>query len=91
MKKLLLFLPALVLFACQPTQSPSGLKKNASFPVGTAIRAYQIIKDSTIQSIVEKDFNSITMENSMKMYAVSRSENDYNWDHVDNVVDYAQQ
>ncbi len=91
MKKLFLFLPALILFACQPTQPPSGLKENASFAVGTAIRANQIINDSAMQSIVAKDFNSITMENSMKMYAVHRSENEYNWNHVDDVVNYAQQ
>ncbi|WP_291858081.1 endo-1,4-beta-xylanase [Marinilabilia sp.] len=91
MKKLFLFLPSLILLACQPTQTPSGLKENASFPVGTAIRAHQIINDSAMQAIVAKDFNSITLENSMKMYAVHQSESDYTWDHVDDVVDYAQQ
>lgn len=91
MKKLFLLLPALTLIACQPTENPSGLKKSASFPVGTAIRANQIINDSTMQAIVAKDFNSITMENSMKMYAVSHSEDEYSWDHVDEVVNYAQQ
>ncbi|MFW5767995.1 MAG: endo-1,4-beta-xylanase [Bacteroidota bacterium] len=91
MKKLFLILPALVLFACQPSQSPSGLKDSASFPVGTAIRPNQLTNDSSMQAIVNKDFNSITLENSMKMYAVHSSENEYNWEHVDEVVNYTQQ
>lgn len=91
MKLLLPLFFLLLMAACQPTKKPSGLKENASFPVGTAIRGHQITNDSTMQAIVAKDFNSITMENSMKMYAVHRSEKEYNWDHVDDVVNYAQQ
>ncbi len=82
---------ALILMGCQTNQSPSNLKENATFPVGTAIRAHQVVNDSSMQTIVNKDFNSITLENGMKMYAVHRSPNQYNWKHVDDVVRFAQQ
>ncbi|PRY96617.1 endo-1,4-beta-xylanase [Marinilabilia salmonicolor] len=91
MKKLLLLLPAFILMGCQTPHPSSNLKDSASFPIGTAIRAHQLVKDSSIQAIVKKDFNSITLENGMKMYAVHHSENEYNWKHVDDVVHYAQQ
>lgn len=89
MKTLFLLLPFSILMGCQTPQSPSNLKDNASFPVGTAIKAHHLANDSIIQTIVKKDFNSITLENGMKMYAVYRSADQYNWEHVDNVVNFA--
>ncbi len=91
MKTLLRLLPIFLLMGCQTPKSSSNLKDNASFPVGTAIRAHQLANDSLIKTIVKRDFNSITLENGMKMYAVHRSPNQYNWEHVDDVVNFAEE
>ena len=63
----------------------------ANFPIGTAIRPNTLLKDSVLQELQKRNFNSITAASAMKMYAITRGENQYNWSIVDKILEYAEQ
>ncbi len=58
-----------------------------NFMIGVALNNKQIIeKDSSIINLVEKQFNSITPENSLKWENIHPKENEYNFEPVDSLV-----
>lgn len=67
-----------------------GLKSNAEFPIGTAIKIGTLTKDSELQKIQKQNFNSITSASDMKMNEVIPSEGVYYWERIDSILDYAQ-
>ncbi len=66
-----------------------GLKDCANFYIGTAINIDELNSDSKLKTIQIHNFNSITAENTMKMYRVKPRIEAYNWEKVDKVIDYA--
>lgn len=72
--------------SCSPTENETSLYKASPFPVGTAISANNLMRESPIQQIALDQFNSITMENDMKMHSVARSKELDRWEIVDSVV-----
>ncbi len=72
--------------------SPTSLAGSASFPIGTAFSA-DLINDTVYEKIVDEQFNSITAENSFKMYEIwpNGPGSDFNFTNADNVFEYANQ
>jgi endo-1,4-beta-xylanase len=68
-----------------------GLKELADFPIGTAISLFSLGRDSIKDSLQIKNFNSITAENSMKMFMISRDSGKYNFEAPDKLLKYAQE
>ncbi len=72
------------------SKEDKGLKDYSSFPIGTAIKINTLLKDSTLQDLQTKNFNSITSASDMKMNRILTSEDNYDWSRIDKIVDYAQ-
>lgn len=67
-----------------------GLKDVADFPVGTAVSIQSLIKDVELQTIQNRNFNSLTSGSDMKMNRIVEQDENYNWSTVDQFVDYAE-
>lgn len=67
-----------------------GLKDWGKFPVGGAVNISDVLKDPKLQAITEKNFNSITATNDMKMYGIIPTEGVYYWDKVDTLVSFCE-
>ena len=82
----------LLLHACNKkrNQQNVGLKDNAEFPIGTAIKIGTLTKDSILQKLQKLNFNSITSASDMKMNRIMPREGVYDWSRIDKIVDYAQ-
>ncbi len=72
------------------SKEDKGLKDYSSFPIGTAIKINTLLKDSTLQDLQTKNFNSITSASDMKMNRILTSEDNYDWSRIDKIVDYAE-
>lgn len=71
-------------------QQNVGLKNNAEFPIGTAIKIGTLTKDVKLQELQKLNFNSITSASDMKMNRIIIREGEYDWSTVDKIVDFAQ-
>lgn len=72
-----------------PPPAEQSLQKELPFPFGAAISAGLLKTNSLYSGVVTKEFNSITTENSMKMFFIHPEQNTYNWTDADYLVDYA--
>lgn len=75
-----------------PTQplKLSTLKAAASYPIGNIVSASRLAgTDVTFRTILNKEFNSITAENDMKMGAMFPGPNTYDYSKGDAIVAYA--
>lgn len=66
-----------------------GLKEISKYPIGMAVKPSLIQGNSLYCSILNKDANRITPENSMKMKYLSLDKDKYYWDEADYLVEYA--
>ncbi|QKJ30734.1 endo-1,4-beta-xylanase [Mucilaginibacter mali] len=57
------------------------------FPIGVAVNMRAI--QGPEADLIEKEFNSVTPENDMKMGSIHPEENRYNWTNADAIVDFA--
>ncbi|MGF7040804.1 endo-1,4-beta-xylanase [Mucilaginibacter lappiensis] len=57
------------------------------FPIGVAVSMASLHGPDS--ALIVKEFNSITPENDMKMGPIHPSENIYNWENADKIVDFA--
>ncbi len=67
-----------------------GLKDISEFPIGSTISVRGIGRDSILDSLHLKNFNSITAGNAMKMYSIARDQEKYNFDAPDRMLEFAQ-
>lgn len=74
-----------------PTPTPSAtLKESANFPIGNIVSASRISgTDSNFRTLLNKEFNSITAENDMKMASMFVGPNTYDFSKGDAIVAYA--
>ncbi len=79
-----------LLFSCGldsgSTNDP--LHASAPYPVGVAL-GYRDLNNDSIRSIAGYEFNSLTAENSMKMYAILK-DTTYNFDGADAYIEFAE-
>jgi len=68
----------------------TSLKRNADFPIGTAIKITTLSKDTILQKLQKNNFNSITSASDMKMNKIMPKEGIFYWKDVDSIVNYAQ-
>ncbi len=97
MKKIIapVFLSFLLFFSFCTTQQnehqQTTLKQSANYPVGTAVGFKWLKNDTTARKIIQKDFNSLTAENCMKMYAVQPKQDSFVWKKTDYLVEFCRQ
>lgn len=60
-----------------------------SFFVGMAVKSDQLTNGSMYNTILKKEFSSISAEYEMKMNVILPSKGNYNWSKIDAIVDYA--
>jgi len=93
-KKLTVFGLSLIIFFTlsfhkSDAQKSKGLKDYADFPIGSAISVRKLSKDSELQKLHFKNFNSITTGNAMKMYNIAKKKGEHNFTAADQMVEYA--
>lgn len=76
---------------CTTTAELRGLKHLSDYPIGTAINLKSTLADSKKLMHTQKEFNSITAENNMKMFRLLPKENEYDWEATDALVAFAEQ
>jgi endo-1,4-beta-xylanase len=64
------------------------LKDHFSFPIGTAV-VKERLEDPVYANVVNRDFNSLTVESSLNFGAVHPEEDRYDFTKPDMIVDYA--
>lgn len=68
----------------------ASLKETASFPIGNIVSASRLSgSDSYFRTLLNKEFNSITAENDMKMASMFTGPNTYDFSKGDAIVSYA--
>ena len=72
-------------------QTLKSLGETHGILVGTAVRESALKDDATFRSILTKEFNLITPENTMKFRYIHPGRNEYFFDYTDAVVGYARQ
>jgi len=65
------------------------LQKNMPFPMGASISVNLIKNNASYRNLVIKEFNSITVENAMKIATIHPSKDSYNFAAADYLVDFA--
>ncbi|TCO06015.1 endo-1,4-beta-xylanase [Natronoflexus pectinivorans] len=94
MKLLTVILASFLMLSCSnqaENSSDKGLKDYADFPIGTATSPRQLFNNEQLRSMIKADFNSITLDNDMKMHRIMPAENEFNWEEVDRVVEFCQE
>ncbi|SFZ95034.1 endo-1,4-beta-xylanase [Flaviramulus basaltis] len=66
------------------------IKDKATFKVGAAVKTSYLKNDADYKDALIANFSQLTAEFEMKMESIWASENNYNWDAVDYLVDFAQ-
>lgn len=66
------------------------LYKMLPFPMGAAVSVNLMKNNTKYNSVVTKEYNSITAENAMKFDALHPAENTFSWADADYLVNYAQ-
>lgn len=76
--------------AQQQKTSVDGLKDHYKeyFPIGVAVTPRSL--EGAEGELIQKQFNSLTAENVMKMGPIHPEENRYNWEPADKIVNFAQ-
>jgi endo-1,4-beta-xylanase len=74
-----------------PDISEKGLKDYYKdyFPMGVSVSPSHLITGTGERGIIDKEFNSITAENVMKMGPIHPQENTYYWTDADKIVNFA--
>ncbi|PKQ43713.1 endo-1,4-beta-xylanase [Confluentibacter flavum] len=74
-----------------PTPTPTAtLKESANFPIGNIVSANRLSgTDTYFRTLLNKEFNSITAENDMKMGAMFVGPDTYDFSKGDAIVNYA--
>jgi len=67
----------------------TGLRDVSPFPFGAAVNISSLKNNTKYSEIVNREFNSLTAENAMKMKAISLGRGEYFWDDADYLVGYA--
>lgn len=65
-----------------------GLKSLTDFPIGVAIKSSNL--SGSFDEVIRKNFNSLTAEYEMKMDQIFKGEGEYDFDRVDQIIDYAE-
>lgn len=74
----------------QSTYTPTeALKQKASYPIGLATQA-RYLDDNAYTGILDQEFNSLSAEYEMKQQTTHTGEDQYNWEPVDKIVNYAE-
>lgn len=66
------------------------LHESASIPIGAAIAPHLLKTSTGYNTTASTHFNSFTAENVMKMGIIHPSENEYDWESADYLVEYAE-
>jgi endo-1,4-beta-xylanase len=74
-----------------PAQSLRTLARAHDLRIGTAVRSDALVRDRQYQTVLAREFNSVTAEDAMKWANVERSLGRYDWAGADRVVDFAAQ
>lgn len=90
MKKLILFIAVAWLCIAHAVAQDITLKGSATFPVGAAVNVGLLKSNATYKSVVDKEYNSLTPENAMKMGVLHPQQNTYDFTDGDYLVSYAQ-
>ncbi|GAB2526955.1 endo-1,4-beta-xylanase [Spirosoma aerophilum] len=77
--------------AIASSDSNNTLKAVASFPIGAAINPQLIASNPAYKAALQKNYNSITTENSAKMNRIQPKAGQFNWTETDALVNFAQQ
>lgn len=73
-----------------PQKKESGLIKNqVNFPIGASVDADMLLTNKRYRDVANKEFNSITAENHMKMYRIHPEQNRYDFSKADSIVGFA--
>ena len=72
-----------------PVKTEPATLKDLPFPFGAAISVDLFRSNLTYKTIVQREYNSITLENAMKIGVIHPSENFYNWQDADEIVQFA--
>lgn len=72
-----------------PTPKATTLKEAANFPIGNIVSASRLSNDNNFKILLNKEFNSITAENDMKMASMFTGPNTYDFSKGDAIVAYA--
>lgn len=75
---------------CNTNFSQNGLKNVSDYHIGTAINLKSTLADQKKLEITKNEFNSLTSENSMKMFRLLPTENDFTWKETDALVNFSQ-
>jgi endo-1,4-beta-xylanase len=75
----------------QPHVPDQKIKELASFKIGAAVKGGNIKSEMLYDQVLKGEFNQITAEYEMKMNQIWTSENVYNFNHADYLVNYAVQ
>lgn len=74
----------------KPVEQPtSTLKQAANFPVGNVISAAKLSENTYLKTLLNKEFNSLTAENDMKMASMFTGPDTYDFSKGDAIVNYA--
>lgn len=66
------------------------LKDKAAYNIGTAVKTSLMKNDAEYLQALKESFNQITAEYEMKMDIIWTSENNYNWEAADYLVNFAE-
>lgn len=69
--------------------SNSTLKEVAFFPIGAAINPKLLSSNKLYKSTLQKEYNSISTENSVKMNVIQPKPGQFNWTDTDALVNFA--
>ncbi|MCK8492770.1 endo-1,4-beta-xylanase [Spirosoma sp. RP8] len=70
-------------------QDSTTLKQAAPFPLGVSVDARLLTSNKQYRNTVNREFNSITSENALKMNRLLVAPNQYDWSGGDSIVDFA--
>jgi endo-1,4-beta-xylanase len=65
------------------------LRNQVKFPLGASVDADMLLTNKRYRDVANKEFNSITAENHMKMYIIHPEQNRYDFSAADSIVDFA--
>lgn len=65
------------------------LKVASPYPIGAAINISELKNNSSYNTLLKEEFNSLTAENVMKMATLSTGKDKYNWVDADFIIDYS--
>jgi endo-1,4-beta-xylanase len=76
-------------FTCAQIGETNLLRNQVKFPLGASVDADLLLTNKRYSDVANKEFNSITAENHMKMYRIHPEQNRYDFSAADSIVDFA--